>query len=408
MKVHYYALFVLFTLLSCENSSNETLCSPIPQFDVDLFIATIEADLASSDIAGYQLAVNQGGNLYYNEAAGFARYEDDPGRELLMTIQTRQNVASVSKFIGAIALMNALETNLKNNNISVTDHLVPYLPETWIPLVHPDFSDSNSDAYLTFEKLLTMNTAINFLGSTPAPGSMLSEIDMLSSLRLPPDPDREGVYQNANFTLIRVLIGELIYNLDETSDQYFIDCSRAYFTYLRQTIFNPLNINAPLTPEGVEDYYDNTNYPLGYQWPFNANFSAPGDGTLGWQHRGNILNPGSSGLLLSARDLAKVMAFFKYDNLNTIISEGQRDQIFELELGLTTTLKNQEHGTYYGKNGAKTNDCSGCNRALRSAVVFFPENDVEAVLLTNYNLINPGLVRRLANAYDTAWVNPCN
>lgn len=397
-------LLGLLLLSSCNSDEPSFNCDQTLVFDIDLFIQELNSEL-QSDYAGYQIAVNQGGNLYYNEAFGFARHEDEPGGGVPMTINTRQNVASVSKFIGTIALMKALE----DNGIHPDSTVVNYLPDSWRSTVHGDFSDKTSPAYLTFNHLLTNNTAIDFLGGTPPSGSMLSEADMLASLQRPPNMQRYGVYQNANFTLIRVLIGEIVYNLDETGLQYPIYCPDRYFHYLRENIFHPLEIYAPLSPQAVDSYYNTSDFPLAYAWPFNTN---PGNnGYIGWIVDNNPLNVGSSGLLLSARDLAKVLAIFKYDDQGLIISNTQRDRIFNGTpefgpLGLTTTFEG-ERGTYFAKNGAKSNDpCGSCDRALRSIVIYFP-NDVEVALLVNYNRNTPRLRFTIADIYESSFVEPC-
>lgn len=405
----FICLIVLPLFLCCNDddvaSDNTQVCDPTPKFDIDLFIQNINTTLQSSPFAGYQFAVNYKKNLYYNEAFGFARHEDDPGGEVLMTTNTRQNVASISKFIGTIALLNALE----ERGININSNIRNWLPETWRDGLHVGFySNPNSDTYLTFERVLTHNTAINFSGSTPAPGSMLSEDDMEESLQRAPAISRIGTYQNANFTLIRVLIGQIVYALNEESIFYNIDCSEFYNQYIRETIFEPLNIIPPLSFDQVGDHYDTNTYPLGYQWPFNPNFNSVfPEENIGWIHTSNPLNAGSSGLTLSARELAKILASFRYQD-DLIISEFNRNRILDLPLGLAPT----EQNTYYAKNGAKSNDCMQVagtnicqNRALRANITFLPD-EVEVALTLNFNR---GQLRTLVfNAYENAIVNPCN
>jgi hypothetical protein len=398
-------LFIsLIVVSSCKE--DDIICDPgNSEFDITYFIQAMNDSLQSKPFAGYQIAVNKDGGLYYNNAYGFSRYINDPGGEIPMTPYTRQNVASVSKVIGSIALMNAMKTNM----IFPDDKVVDHLPESWWSTIHPDFSDITSDAYLTFSDLLTNYTAIAFLGAgPPSSGKMLSEAEMLTSLQLEPDLSRIDEYQNANFTLIRVLIGQIIYGLNELSLDYSTECTEKYFEYIRETIFDKLEINGPLTPQSVLDYYNIPNYPLGYKYPFDAT-PVNQNGFIGWNHKNNPLNAGSSGLLLSSFELSKLLKAFKYDNPVAIISSTQRDLILNgnedsKPFGFTSTLRNQEHGTYYGKNGAKSND-NCCERSLRSLIMCFP-NDIEIAILTNFS--HERLRRMTAENYDLSYRNECN
>lgn len=400
LKTTLNLFLVAFILNSCEKDDPQQFCDPAPSFNIDSFVEELNSQLndENNPVAGYQLVVNQNGNLYHSEAAGFAIHENDSEGPINMTVNSRMNVASVSKFIGATALLKAME----ENNVSLEFNVVNYLPETWRSQVHAAHSDVDSDAYLTFRKLLQMNTAINFSGNNPSPGIMPTEAQMLSALVAAPAMNRIGTYQNGNFTLIRVLIGEIVYNLDETANDYSSACTDKYFEYIKENIYDPLQINAPSSTGQVESYYDGT-YAWGYQWPFNPNFQNATDGTLGWKHYSNpYLNAGSGGLLLSSMDIAKIMAFFKHDQNETIISQQQRESILNSELGLTETVSG-EHGTYQSKGGTRGAD-NCCSRALRSRIMFFP-NNVEAVILTNSNYNQLGSLLR--NSFDKAWKSGC-
>ncbi len=410
-KITFLSLLLAAGLsFSCEED-DKGFCSNTLEFDIDLFVEGVQEDLNDPEnpISGYQFVVNREGNRYHSEAEGFARYDTDDNGRIDMTENTKVNVASVSKFIGAIALMKAME----DHNISQEFNVVNYLPQPWQGLVHPDFSNVDSPAYLTFLKLMRMETAISFIGNPPpASGDMLSEPDMLLSLAAPPDLTRIGEYQNSNFTLIRVLIGEIVYNLDVTSGDYSTKCTEKYFDYLQDNIFNPLSINTFTTPQQVEDYYDiSTTYPYAYQYPFNEDFIDPtGNGNLGWAHTaGAFLNGGSSGLVLSALDLAKILAFFRFDDTETLMSAAQRDRIIDGHHGLYETRTNGTHGTYLIKGGTRgpdgrTSRGQCCDRAIRSTIIMFP-NGIDAVIVTNS--WHTTLSSMLRSNFDDAWVNSC-
>ena len=200
MRISYLVLLFGLILWSCakeENNDNQNLCDQTPVFNIDVFKDEIlkTLDDPANAMSGYQLVISQSGNLVHSITKGVARHAKDRGGEVLLTENTKLNIASVSKFIGTMALMKALD----DNNISVNNNLTNYLPESWKPLIHSDFKNFTKPAYLRFSDILTMNTAINFVGSIPDPGDMLTEAQMLTSLQNAPTTNRIGVYQNGNF-----------------------------------------------------------------------------------------------------------------------------------------------------------------------------------------------------------------
>lgn len=146
---------------------------------------------------------------------------------------------------------------------------------------------------------------------------------------------------------------------------------------------------------------------MAYQYPFNENFIDVTDGSLGWAHSNSpYRNGGSAGLMLSALDIAKIMAFFRHDDDELIISKQQRNSILNSELGLTESTTG-DYGRYQSKGGLRGPDGTPpncCNRAIRSRMMFYP-NNVEAVVITNSNHTTLGTVLR--QAYDASWINPC-
>lgn len=385
------AIAILFS--HCKKKNTQLCANPIPVFSPEEFKEQIRSQLQEQSIIGYQYAINVNGNLYFDTSAGLSRYATDPGGPLAINSATRFNVASISKFIGTIALLNALE----DNNISIHDQMYKHLPPAWQSQVH------HGNKSLTFKDILTNNTGINFPGSIPDPGDMQSEVQMLQGLRAIPNPFRKGVYQNGNFTLIRVLIGEIVYDLNDRASNYSTECTDKYFEYLNNQIFSKLNLNCPKSVNEVNAYYNTSTYPWAYQHPFDSTFTNPTDGSVGWGHSNSPnLNGGSAGLMLSALDISKIMAFFRHDKSELIISATQRANILEHELGLTESLTGAE-GRYPSKGGTRGPD-NCCDRAIRSRIMFYP-NDVEAVILTNSN--HTGLGTILWQAYDASWVDPC-
>jgi CubicO group peptidase (beta-lactamase class C family) len=389
-------LFMFVILLhsgSCKK--NEILCDPVPKFNIDTFIANVEAGL--TDVAGYQFAVNRDGKLVYSSEAGFSIYAADPGGPVPMTVNTRMNVASVSKFIGTIALLQVLE----KYNISIEQPIHSYLPATWKTITHTDHYEANSPYLVRFKNLLRMETGLDFNGNIWSPGIMPDTREMLRALTKPAKPNRWGVYQNGNFTLIRVLIGELEFKLDETASNYDQLCTDKYFEYIKQNIFDKLNLSPPMSVASINNYFSG-NFTRGHQWPFDVTFR-DNNNNLGWAATSDpTTNGGSGGLVLSSIDLAKVLAFFKHDETGLIISKNQRELILQNELGLIESMTGS-NGRYQSKGGTRGPENTN-NRALRSRIIFYPD-DIEVVLLINSNFTQMGSLLR--DSYDNAFVNDC-
>ncbi len=387
--------FLVLVSLSCDNDINDTVCDPTPQFSAEEFVIQIESRLDEAPIIGYQFAVNQGGNLYDELSKGLARHEDDPGGPVSINETTRFNTASIAKFVSAILLLNALE----DNDISLDWDFTDYLPPSWHDQLDPDHQ-------YTFKELLTHQTAIDFLnptGVSQSPGSVHSEANLLRALVAPPDPGLLGTYQNGNFNLVRVLIGEIVYNLDEDpSGNYATECTDKYFEYLEQKIIFPLSLTCPSNADEMIAYYNSTPYPYAYQYPFNEDFTDD-EGALGWAHSNNpYISSGAAGLMFSALDIAEIAAQFRHNDGGLLISPLGRDNILEFELGLYNSLSG-ENGRYQCKRGTRGPDTC-CSRAIQSVLMFFP-NGVEAVIVTNSR--HNSLHTVLRDAYDASWVNPC-
>ena len=393
-------LYLLITP-SCKDV-NDVLCDPTPQFNIELLIQNINDAMTdqAGPVAGYQLVVNDQGNLYYSKATGKSVYEADPGGPIAMTVNTRMNVASVSKFIGTIALMQVLE----KHGIGINELLYSYLPQSWKGMIHSDHRAVNSPYKITLRNMLRMETALAFEGGNWSPGIMPTTDQMLTALSKPADPTRWGIYQNGNFTLIRVLIGELEYNLNPSDPDYNDKTADAYFDYIKKNIFDKLGLHPPMSVSEVNDYYSTNTFTHAYQYPFDIMFRDAAN-NLGWAATSDpTINGGSGGLVFSSMDLARVMAYFKHDNTGTIISSAQRDVILDDKnlLGLIESA-NGEHGVYPSKGGTRGPE-SGTNRALRSRFMLYP-NGVEAILLCNSNIPNMGTI--LKESFDNAWIDPC-
>lgn len=392
------SLLALATLQSCKEKDNTQLNTGVATFKIDTFIAKVSSVMNDPEmpVSGYQFLVSKDGNLYHQESGGFLRHRLDRGGEIKVTNESRFNVASVSKFIGSICIAQLAE----KYNFSFDDGIADYLPQSWQDTMHPSFKNPLSSQYITFRDLLRMRTSISFPGSNPPSGDMLTEQQMKAGLANAPNPSLDSVYQNGNFTLIRVLVGEIEYKLNAEASNYNTLCTEKYFEYLREHIFNPIGINPPNTPNLINVFYSSTLYPYAYQFPFDSTFQ-DADGRLGWDATSDpYTNGGSGGLVLSAQELGTIMAYLLHDNNETLLSKEKTDELINLRLGLLESPTGK-YGVYPSKGGLKGAD--GNDRAIRSRIMIFP-NNIEAVLLTNCDFQELGAT--LWQNYDDSYTTP--
>jgi CubicO group peptidase (beta-lactamase class C family) len=316
-----------------------------------------------------------------------------------MTEDQRVNVASVSKFVGAVATMLALQ----EAGIGVNTPIHTHLPPTWKAVMHADHFDGGSSTRVTYRNLMRMETGIQFPGTNPSPGAMTSNATMLQAIQLRADASRWGTYQNGNFCLLRVLIGEIVYDLDETAGDYAQTCADRYMEYVNTRLFTPIGVF------DVSGGYTETYPPMSYEGPDLVGHTT--DACTGYfglaATDGTINNAGSGGLRLSSREMAAFLAYFMHAPNVWGLDLSTRDLILAEYLGLTSTpaYENPAHGTtpYYSKAGAFTawdGTCVQAGRAHRSCVMIFAETGVEVGIITNSPF---SVCNEIRDAYDAAW-----
>ncbi|MEL6673273.1 MAG: serine hydrolase domain-containing protein [Bacteroidota bacterium] len=392
------SLLCLFVGLASCDPNIPQLCDPTPQFDIEEFVNLMEQQLIDDGVTGYQLAVSQNGNLYDTLSGGFARHEDNGG-EILMNPETRLNVASVSKLMAAIALLKALEMK----GLDPDDDMVSHLPESWKNAAHSKFRRQGSANLISFRELTQMRTGFRFSQDGIASTSTPSNDQLLQVLTYEPTA-KNAIYHNGNFCFIRVLIGEMIYNLDATATDYNETCTEKFLEFIDQNLYEYAH-NDQLRPPNTLDAYDNFYnwaHPWAYPYPFDPNNLNAWEADI--TRTKSIDNAGTSGMLLSAMDLASILAYTVHGKNGEILSASSQEALLEdgNDMGFFNSIEG-EHGFYHVKGGTKGPQ-SSTGSALRSFVAVFP-NGVEAVFITNCNYNQRDEV--VVENFDKAWVNPC-
>ena len=367
-----------------------------PTFNVQEFEAQIHA-LMDDKVVGFSYAINFTKQLFVADGWGLKRTDDDSG-PAWHDGYTRMNIASISKTLTAVAVLQLLE----KNGLDIDEPVGPWLPDDWQKAYGFDNPQS-----ITFYDLLTHHSGLQqTIAAVEAFDDEFAALDktqwdglqaVVATGTIPvyyDDPDPS--YSNTNFALFRVIIPALwkasgenpgIGALDEESAASY------YAAYMAEHLFVPLGINQAACAEfwiGSPVYFYNF-------YDQDRAGAAAGDWTL---------KCGSGGWYLSAYNLANVMANIRYND--AILSPAMRGLMDTYKLGWSYNWsQNGQHGHYLAHAGALYFDTEAYpeRREMQGCMMKFPIQ-VEAVLLVNSSLQNNTLpCTKLRQAFDAAWVN---
>ena len=341
-----------------------------PGFNMDKFEQNIQNTYAPNTI-GYSYAISSGNSVVRYGGEGKALISTEGN--VLYTASTRQELASVTKFMTAIAAFKLLELKGKTPNELIKN----YLPTTWT--LHPSYNN------LTFKQLLAHKS-----------GFPIEQRDYanLKSMVSMPQGSTAYNYNNANFALCRILLpyllkGKAYFAASENWDAVLETVTANEFrAIMRHYVLEP----SGLTYWTMADFKDWHHINLAANpCPRYYNFESPYSGSSA--NGDDFLIAGSRGLVLSTYEVAQVVQAFEKgqlvsaSNMNVMKTEG---------CGFDGTGHVGAHGTYYWKNGAGGGE---------SMIMVFP-NNVRVSINTNSRK-NSGLFvankNNLVAAYENAW-----
>lgn len=326
-----------------------------PKLNGEEFVADLHSILATLT-AGYIMQVRHNGNTISTTGNGWAQTPQN--LSLGWTENTRMHIASISKFLTAVALVKLLDSK----GISYDAKIAEHLPAYWR-------KGANVDK-ITFRHLLTHRSGFGSLPPGSGESSASDYAFMKSKVSLGVvSPGGEFIYQNMNYGLMRILIP--IINGDMTRDfeppanvrdqAWDIHTISFYKEYMQDKIFTPAGVAnagfAPL-PSAV-------NSALAYSFP-------PGNG---WNSGDLQTVAGGAGWRLSIKELLDVMNHFR--RKNTIIDSQKAQYMLDNSFGINGS-KSTPAGTMYFRKGrwrgnGKTEQC----------VAFFLPDNLEVVVLVN-------------------------
>jgi D-alanyl-D-alanine carboxypeptidase len=359
-------------------------------FDVREFETQIHGRMDDNAV-GFSYAINFQKQLFIADGWGLKRTEDDFG-PAWHDGYTRMNIASISKTLTAVAVLQLLE----KNGLSINDPVGPWLPDDW----EKGYGFASPQS-ITFKQLLTHRSGLKqTMVAMEAIDPVFKALDkvqwdglqaMVAYGTMPWYQDVAD-YSNVNFALFRVIIPKLW----EASGEHpgigeltnAEDAASHYAAYMAENLFVPLGINQAACAElwiGSPVYFYNF-------YDQDQAGGEAGDWTLAC---------GSGGWYLSAYNLANLMANIRYND--AILSPAMRSLMDTQKLGWSSIAG--QHGDYLSHGGALWFDDADYpdRREMQGCVMKFPIH-VEAVLLVNSSTEND--VRpctKLQQAFDAAW-----
>ena len=297
-------------------------------------------------VTGHSFTIVKDGQVEESRAGGIRKVGAD------FETNTQIHVASVSKTVTAVAVLQLLEAN----GLSVFDSVGPWLPDEWIRgygfwneggvrfidlLTHrsgvqqsigkwvntiPDYSAGNG--YDPIQELVANGIAADWKDT----GCASSQDDGTFLPGSPQDPgDYFGVYcyKNANYALFRIIIPKLWQAVEPSIDHLELDENMTawlYVAYVAQHIWGPLDLQASCHAPDQDDkpqYFD-ARYPT----------VTPYDG---WGDYSMFMGCGPVGWHLSSYDLAKFTTFLSHpewiDPDQRILSVANRNLMDQYKLG---------------------------------------------------------------------------
>jgi CubicO group peptidase (beta-lactamase class C family) len=355
------------------------------KFDHVKFAQLIE-DYLEPQVAGFGYALYNDGVEYYgtNGGDGAARKHIDSPYQA-HSANVRQETMQVTQFVTAVAVIRALE----QYNVPLTAKAYAYLPKDWKP--------SAKFKELSFERLLSHRTGlINYNGGLATLRQTVEgPVQETEFSQLIRDDD------NVNYDLLALMLpyvqaiklsqqgntSMLIKLNSQSNESELFKTTAMYFReFVRFNVFIPAGLSNP--------------YAIAWRaWDSNGDISAD-KGTKGYPAKtgdvpglsklDNNVNPGATGLYLSAAQFAKMqsaVAQFKIISLASI--QVMKQQLFGFDGKLTGTK-----GNYYWKKG----DGNNCETMI------FDFGKVQVAVFANSRQSEISSPQVLAQFYEQCWI----
>lgn len=348
-------------------------------FSMDRFEQNLRDSFTNQSV-GYAYALSQAGQVVRQNGVGLAR----TGADLPQTGQSetkKMHVASVSKTMTAIVLLRLLA----ERGLSVDTAIGAYLPADW--------TRGNGVNSITFRQLLTHRSGF---GQSTASGSDYNNLRALVGQPVPFKGDFD--YDNDNYGLMRVLVAVML-----GGDLPFPWLDKGAFTTAVFLNYATAAYNGVGVPFSCEP---SANAPT-LQYDF------PDTGNPGYVEPSRSLSCGGFGVMVSAQNLARTLAFLRYTT--DLMPAASYQQMKSGSLGFMEPARygfaQGQFGVYHTHGGDWDHSGGSGNGGLDACVMVFPIN-VEASVLINSSRKNFGVgypnggyqCTVIKNAFENAWV----
>jgi hypothetical protein len=317
------------------------LLQPFYRINPDTLDQKLRAMLNATGV-GYCYMMRRRGTLLHLGASGFAQLGSDG--PISWAPHIPMNMASVSKFVTAIAIVRLLRAN----NLPLTTAIGSFLPQHWK-------RGTASDA-VTFHELLRHEAGFTAGTTGTDPGRGDYAVAM-SEIAKGPTASLVGnfIYRNVNFAILRILFATLTGTLTPASkppsflnmtDDTFWDLASgiAYENTVNDTVFAAASIDP-------RDHSAQPNAALAYATPPAAPGARIVDGFGG---------SGPSGWHLTIGELARLLNEFR---AGAMMSRSQARQILTRRYGLDLPIPTSA-GNVHWKRGRKMSGLQGMDSGV--------------------------------------------
>ncbi len=328
---------------------------------------------------GYSFIVTQKDQIVGEGFGGLAARSVEDGGERPVSLDSKMQIASMTKTITAAAFLKLAE----GKGIKTTDKILPYIPKSWI--IGPNI-DKITFRDLMFHQSGIIGLAAGCVNRTLSDNGWYG-LQALIEKGVESENYGKRCYQNANYGLFRILIPSILgYAFKEdnyTDDQ---ETRKIYEKYIQDEVLVKLGVTSS------EILVNSTTAPTyGYDFPFT-------EGVKGYDP-GDLRNAaGGYGIYLSAHEASKVFSklFSKTDV--SVLSNAMKDTILTNGLGSYSTVTPQGKFSYHdGWWPIKLRN--GNYSGFRSLWMTCPD-DITVVLFTNGLRHDDGLFPIRSNNYS--------
>lgn len=356
-------------------------------FDPLHFAKKMDEQLIGKSV-GYQYAVYEGETLSSSGAGGYAVVVPNaPVANTPMTTSHQMHVMSMSKTLTAVAFMRAMEIlNAAGSTITIESKIAPYLPLDWAHGPHVNET--------TFKHLLTHTSG---LLSAPAPlhdGNLFKYLKQTIANGGDEAHWQKVHYEDCNFSLLRILIANMLYGVGVSSDRFPQHESpehrtaRYYFDFVRDQVLSPVGLSHV-------SFVANSPGQLTRCYNFNDTSKYFKEFTFTWY----LLRTGPGHWVMSAKEFAHFIAGLSNGKIvSAVLFKQMKDhQLGMWRNGETTGGLNWNHNGGFG-----TDDGAGA----AADWMILPNGFTATCFVNSIGGLKKTPYEVIRNAFNAAWLSP--